>query len=166
MNPSDWILTNSVRLSSQTANGSRRQVLVFRCVSFGSVNPKIAYSMVWSLSPTLVTVAEASPGRCDAASEVNDTLSGVSTGYELSSPGKLIPALQEARLSGLVFCVRGVIPATSLESDAADEDTPGVHGNPWTLQRVGRHISPLPSHLVADGDVCRGGNAGWVCWPR
>ena len=30
MSPSDWILTNLVRLSSQTANGSRRQVLVFR----------------------------------------------------------------------------------------------------------------------------------------
>ena len=110
---------------------------MFRCVSLGSVNPKIAYSMVWSLPPTLVTVADASPGRCDAASEVNDTLSGVSTGYELSSPGKLIPALQEARLSGLVSCVRGVIPATSLESGAADEDTPGVHGNPWTLQAWG-----------------------------
>ena len=92
--------------------------------------------MVWSHSPTLVSVAEASPGRCDAASEVNDTLSGVSTGYELSSPGKLIPALQEARLSGLVSCVRGVIPATSLESDAADEEPLSICGKPQTLQQV------------------------------
>ena len=90
--------------------------------------------MVWLHSPTLVTAAEASPGRCGLDSEVVDTLSGVSPDSELScSPGKINPASQERDSPVSNSCVRGVVSALLPEGGSADAEYLNVHGEPWTL---------------------------------
>ena len=88
--------------------------------------------MVWLHTFTLVTAAEASPGRCDSDSEVVDTLSGVSPVSELSSPGKLNPASQERDSPVSNSCVRDVVSALPLEGGSVDSEYLRVHDNSWT----------------------------------